>query len=145
MVGIEVRRLRRAADLTQGALAERSGLELGTISRLERGERKQPEVETISAIDDALSAGGKLVFIASGMTPDVSGPVHTPRAGATEAPPVEEGPGVKDDPFGTIRYRWSKLSSADQDFALDQIDEVIKSFSQGDAIGPHAARRKHRK
>ena len=52
--GDELRRLREAAGLTREALAERAGLSLKAISALERGERRQPHLRTVTALATAL-------------------------------------------------------------------------------------------
>lgn len=47
---------RRAAGLTQGALAERAGLRLSTICDIERG-KIDPRLSTLRALADALGIG----------------------------------------------------------------------------------------
>lgn len=49
-----LRRLRRAASLTQEALAHRSGLSVEGISALERGQRLRPRRDTVALLSDAL-------------------------------------------------------------------------------------------
>ncbi|HEU5432805.1 MAG TPA: helix-turn-helix domain-containing protein, partial [Thermomicrobiales bacterium] len=53
--GDRLRRLREAAGLSQEALAERSGLSARGISDLERGLRRQPRLETVRLLADALA------------------------------------------------------------------------------------------
>jgi transcriptional regulator with XRE-family HTH domain len=50
-------RYRKAAGLTQQDLADRSGTSLAAIGALERGVRKYPRPETITALAHALRAG----------------------------------------------------------------------------------------
>jgi len=47
---------RRAAGLTQGALAERAGLRLSTVCDIERG-KIDPRLSTLRALADALGTG----------------------------------------------------------------------------------------
>ncbi len=54
--GTQLRGLRKRADLTQEALADRSGLSVEGISALERGQRRRPRADTI----DLLAAGLRL-------------------------------------------------------------------------------------
>ncbi len=49
-----LRRFRGAAELTQGGLAERSGVGIETIRSLESGRRKSPRGETLRLLADAL-------------------------------------------------------------------------------------------
>ena len=49
-VGERVRRSRRAQDLTQAALAERSKVNAITISRLEKGTAKAVYADTVAAL-----------------------------------------------------------------------------------------------
>ena len=55
--GVLLQRYRRAAGLTQGALAERAGLSVRGISDLERGLRRTPQRETVRLLADALGLG----------------------------------------------------------------------------------------
>jgi transcriptional regulator with XRE-family HTH domain len=55
MVGQRIAALRKAQGLTQLRLAHRTGIALNTISRLERGENENPELNTLLAIAAALS------------------------------------------------------------------------------------------
>lgn len=78
------------------------------------------------------------------LTPRVIVSGHTPRVGAGETPGSEEGSGLKDDPFGTIRWHWDALSRADQGEVLRQFTEIIASFVPGDETGHRVAARKRR-
>ena len=49
----ELRALRQGRFLTQGELAERSGLTVATISRLENG-RRRPHLSTVRRLAEAL-------------------------------------------------------------------------------------------
>lgn len=53
-VGERVRRVRRAQDLTQERLAELAGLNVITISRLEKGTAKEAYADTVAALARAL-------------------------------------------------------------------------------------------
>jgi predicted ATPase/DNA-binding XRE family transcriptional regulator len=53
--GDVLRRLRTAASLSQGELAERAGLSRNGISDLERGARRAPRLETVRMLAEALS------------------------------------------------------------------------------------------
>jgi predicted ATPase/transcriptional regulator with XRE-family HTH domain len=52
--GEHLRRLRSAASLSQGELAERAGVSVRGISDLERGARQAPRLETVRLLADAL-------------------------------------------------------------------------------------------
>ena len=52
-----LRRLRRAASLSQEALAERASLSRRGISDLERGARQAPRLETVRLLAEALTLG----------------------------------------------------------------------------------------
>ncbi|NBH03022.1 helix-turn-helix transcriptional regulator, partial [Amycolatopsis sp. SID8362] len=56
--GARLRRLRRAAGLTQETLAEASGLSAQAVGALERGERRFPHRETLDRLADALDLAG---------------------------------------------------------------------------------------
>src|SRR5918995_7439130 len=53
--GDVLRRLRTAASLSQGQLAERAGLSRNGIADLERGVRRAPRLETVRMLAEALS------------------------------------------------------------------------------------------
>jgi transcriptional regulator with XRE-family HTH domain len=52
--GDQLRHARKAAGLTQEALAERAGVAPETISALERGVNRAPHRDTVEALGDAL-------------------------------------------------------------------------------------------
>jgi transcriptional regulator with XRE-family HTH domain len=54
-IGEQVRRARKRAGLTQRELASAAGLTQASISQIENGERPNPGIETIAAIERALS------------------------------------------------------------------------------------------
>src|SRR5437588_6060169 len=66
--GEALRRCRRAAGLTQEALAERSGVSAQAISSLERGTRRNPQRATLGLLADALDLAGadRAAFLAAG-------------------------------------------------------------------------------
>jgi len=53
-LGTLLRRYRGRRQLTQEQLAERAGLSVGAISRLERGVRRSPRVQTLYLLAGAL-------------------------------------------------------------------------------------------
>jgi transcriptional regulator with XRE-family HTH domain len=62
-----LRRHRRAAGLTQAALAEQAGLSWRGINDLERGVRLRPRKETVALLVEALGLGGdeRAAFVAA--------------------------------------------------------------------------------
>lgn len=58
LVGRRVREIRKAAKLTQERLAEKAGLSVEYISRIERGVA-QPSFKTLEAMADALNVTAK--------------------------------------------------------------------------------------
>ena len=75
--GARLRRLRRAAGLTQEALAEKSGLSGQAVGALERGDRRFPHRETLDRLATALGLDGDDwdAFTAAAARP--GGPVRT--------------------------------------------------------------------
>lgn len=57
--GYELRRLRKAAGLTQWQLVELSGVSMSTISQLERGSRAAPQAASAVLLADALGLAGQ--------------------------------------------------------------------------------------
>lgn len=68
-----LRQLRRETALTQEDLAERSGLSVRTIRRLETGESANPQLDTVRLLADALSlkpdARAQMLAVADGQSP----------------------------------------------------------------------------
>jgi transcriptional regulator with XRE-family HTH domain len=59
----ELLRRRRLANLTQGQLAERAGVNISTVVRLERGlHRMRPETETLRVLARALETTPQDLF-----------------------------------------------------------------------------------
>ncbi len=54
IIGRRLRELRDRAQLTQEELAQRAGLHVQEIAKLEGGVRKRPSFATVSALADAL-------------------------------------------------------------------------------------------
>lgn len=83
--GARLRELRVAAGLTQPELGSKAGVEKGTISRIERGERS-PTWETVIALATALGVSCEAFNEAAGLMP-------TPTRGrprkAHETPAIE--------------------------------------------------------
>lgn len=69
--GARLRRLRRAAGLTQEALAEKSGLSGQAVGALERGDRRYPHRDTLDRLADALDlhGGERTAFAAAAARP----------------------------------------------------------------------------
>lgn len=57
-IGPRLRRVRRAQDITQDALAERTGVAVSTIVRIEKGQ-VTPQIETVFKIAEALGIDPK--------------------------------------------------------------------------------------
>jgi transcriptional regulator with XRE-family HTH domain/tetratricopeptide (TPR) repeat protein len=69
--GARLRRLRRAAALTQEALAEKSGLSVQAVGALERGDRRFPHRDTLDRLATALDLSGddRAAFTAAATRP----------------------------------------------------------------------------
>lgn len=82
--GAQLRALRRAAGLTQEALAQRAGLTANGVSALERGERTRPYPHTVRSLADALglAAAEREEFMAAA-TGSANGREPVPEAMAT--------------------------------------------------------------
>ena len=80
-----LRELRQRTSLTQEDLADRAGLSVRTIRRLETSERANPQLETVRLLADALSLDPEeratMLAVADGQAPDPPG---------TEQPAVPE-------------------------------------------------------
>lgn len=57
-IGSRLRRVRRSQDVTQTQLAQRSGVAVSTIVRIEKG-RESPRIETIFKLAQALGVDPK--------------------------------------------------------------------------------------
>lgn len=66
-IGIRLRRIRRAQDVTQQQLAHKAGLNVITVSRLENGTAKAVYADTVSALAKALSVSSDYLL---GVTDD---------------------------------------------------------------------------
>ncbi|MFJ9953484.1 helix-turn-helix domain-containing protein [Kitasatospora sp. NPDC091207] len=97
-LGTLLRRLRRQAGLTQEQVAERSGVSVRTIRRLESGRSTDHRLGTVNLLADALDLGQEdrrqlavtLAAARSGSAPAVPGPSPAPTGAPTGAPP--DGP-----------------------------------------------------
>lgn len=56
-LGETLKEERRRSGLTQGELAEKSGVGITTIVRIERGQIAEPRVSTLRKLADALGVG----------------------------------------------------------------------------------------
>jgi len=62
-IGDNIKRKRELLGITRAELIERSGVSTAQLSRLERGEQKNPNLETIVAISTALNSSiDEMVF-----------------------------------------------------------------------------------
>src|SRR5690242_1608153 len=91
--GWRLRSCRQSAGLSQEGLAERSGLSVRAISKLERGHARWPYQDTLRRLADALELQGavRAEFIgAPGRRPGRGGP-------AADTEPATGGPAQDDD------------------------------------------------
>ncbi len=83
-VGTLLKRYRRAAGLTQEALAEQAGISADTISELERGVNLRPRTDTIELLADALGLApaerARLHQVARGQMASAASVPHLPVA-----------------------------------------------------------------
>ena len=77
-VGALVQRLREQAGLSMGELAEASGIDKASISRIERGEFIKPKEETLTAIAEALGTDPADLLSAAGYTSPTTLPSFRP-------------------------------------------------------------------
>jgi predicted ATPase/DNA-binding XRE family transcriptional regulator len=118
--GVELRRLRQAAGLTQEELAASAGLTAKAVSVLERGERKRPYPHTVRSLADALglSEGERASLLAAvpgrgGATPavsDTAAPVFAPPMPLTRLVGREREVGEIDRLLGEDAVRLLTLS-----------------------------------
>src|SRR5215470_13162744 len=97
-IGTLLKRYRRAAGLTQEALAERALISADTISTLERGANLRPRQDTLDRLADALALSpaqrAHLQATARGLLPPGEPavvPLRTPAAGTAPPPLVGRG------------------------------------------------------
>lgn len=102
-VGALVRHHRERADLTQNALAELVDLQVGAISRIERGETA-PSFETLSKLAVALKTDVREFF-------------GIGEFGAREG---------RSDPLANILVRMSRLNDEDAQWAEQLLDLALK-------------------
>ncbi|MCK7625875.1 helix-turn-helix domain-containing protein [Streptomyces sp. RS10V-4] len=115
-----LKRLRREANLTQEALAERAGVGVRTIRGLETGERADPRMTTVRFLADALGlspeARERLLASAVRRSADDDRPAEPP-ASLAPAPPAGGPPGsplhttladVADQVAQAVAARWRR-------------------------------------
>jgi tetratricopeptide (TPR) repeat protein/transcriptional regulator with XRE-family HTH domain len=92
-LGTLLRRLRRAASISQEELAERAGLSAKAVSALETGSRRHPHPRTLRALMDALGAsdGERLAMLVA-----ASSPVVAEAGGAGGTRPAQLPPDIGD-------------------------------------------------
>ena len=80
--GVQLRRFRERAGLSQASLAERTQLTPAAIAALERGRRRRPYLDTVRRLADALglTAEEQAAFVAA------AHPAHVPTAAAPRTP-----------------------------------------------------------
>lgn len=122
--GALLRQLRQKARLTQEELADRSGVAVRTIRRLETGDRANPQVDTVRLLADGLGLGpedrARLLAVADGREPDSRGvnenaanenAVNANREipdGETQSPFARRLAEAADDLAHAIGARWSR-------------------------------------
>jgi transcriptional regulator with XRE-family HTH domain len=104
-----LRQLRQQAGLTQEELAERSGLSVRTIRRLETGERANPQLDTVRQLSDALKLSpaerARLLAAAGGrVAPDPPGANGIPPESAFERRLAD----ASDDLAHAVGARWER-------------------------------------
>lgn len=70
-VNISIRQIRESAGITQAELARRLGITQPAVARWESG-RRQPRVESLQRIADALGLNLSVIFSGGGPTKDPS-------------------------------------------------------------------------
>jgi transcriptional regulator with XRE-family HTH domain len=94
--GVQLRRLRTAAGLTQEALAEKARVSVDAISTLENGRRQRPHPQTVALLAAGLGLGDDERERFAGL----ARPARRPAATETQAPSPKRWAG---------RPRWSRL------------------------------------
>lgn len=112
-LGTLLRRLRKQSGLTQEQLAERSGVSVSTIRRLETGRSTDHRLGTVNLLEDALSAGPedrrKLAAVLAGTQPEPAlESISEPPPGPGLSPSRKSGPlvGAAEELAEEIRSRW---------------------------------------
>ncbi|OLF07018.1 hypothetical protein BLA60_29645 [Actinophytocola xinjiangensis] len=103
-----LRRLRREAGLTQEHLAERTGLAVRTIGRLESGASANPQLDTVRLLADGL-----------GLEPDVRATFLTVAGGQEPVEPEEP-----DGPAGPVEVVERRPESALERLLADAADDL---------------------
>lgn len=62
-LGERIKQARKAKELTQEELSERTGLGLGQISKIERGDIKDPKLSTMEKLMDGLEIGADKLIV----------------------------------------------------------------------------------
>ena len=126
-VGTQLRKLRRKSNLTLDQLATSSGVDRGTISRIELGH-VSPRIDTISYLCEAMGSSLGAFF-------GTAEPVEPP-APASPAPPVPEAPPAPEGApaparSGTEGY-WPVPSSLWHGLleVLDRFEALVKNSSE---------------
>jgi len=92
--GARLSACRRSAELSQGELAERSGLSIRAISNLERGLTRWPHPESVRRLADALQLqGGERERFFAGARRRLAGEASAAIAASASAPPAAARPG----------------------------------------------------
>lgn len=85
-----LRQLRRQTALTQEVLAERTGLSVRTIRRLETGESANPQLDTVRLLADALrlepDARAQMLAVADGLALAEPANGHLPESASGHLP-----------------------------------------------------------
>ncbi len=62
LIGTNISRYRKQQELTQKELAEKAGIDLFTLSKIETGTTPNPTIETMKRIADALGVSVDLLM-----------------------------------------------------------------------------------
>ncbi|MET8847858.1 helix-turn-helix domain-containing protein [Amycolatopsis sp. NPDC004625] len=107
--GALLRELRRQAGMTQDELAERSGIAVRTVGRLERDEGTDPRLGTVKLLADALDLAPadrrRLLAVATGGTPD---PGEVPEAAVVRPVPRGEPAEAAERLAEAVAGRWQR-------------------------------------
>jgi len=119
-VGAQLRRMRRQANFTLDQLASTSGVDRGTISRIELGH-VSPRIDTISFLCEAMGTNLSAFFGAPEPQPDTPAPPVASPAPAPDAPAKAEGDGYWPVPSSL----WHGLLEV-----LDRFEALVKNSSE---------------